>query len=110
MSLPIIPNNHFERLPDDLTRLIYRFDPTYHIHHKRVLQELTVCYNLLNIILTAHYTSTSDNPIARINSIEHRRSNYPPVSGKLMSSSIKFYGVLPIKNLFYRYFIDATTN
>ena len=99
--------NRFENLPDDLIRMIYCFDPTYHVQYRKVLQEMTVCYNLLNIILTAHYTSTSDNPIARINSLEHKRSKYPPVSSKLMSSSMKFY---PIKNLFYRYFIKATTN
>ena len=97
--------NRFENLPDDLIRMIYCFDPTYHVQYRKVLQEMTVCYNLLNIILTAHYTSTSDNPIARINSLEHKRSIYPPIVYK-SKPSVK----LPIKNLFYRYFIKATTN
>tara|TARA_B000000557_G_scaffold226472_1_gene196918 strand:+ start:167 stop:478 length:312 start_codon:yes stop_codon:yes gene_type:complete len=97
--------NYFDKLPDDLTRLIYTFDSTYHHEqHKKIINEINGSYYLLKIILTAHYTSTSDNPVARINSFEHQQTKYPPI--KTSTQQHKY----PIRQLFYKLFLQATTN
>ncbi len=97
----MLPDNRFDRLPTDIIREIFYYDSTYHNHYSKVLEELKKKFSLLAIILSAHYTSSSYNYIARINSKEHQQSVYPPCKHVINRN---------ISQLYYRYFIDATSN
>ena len=107
MIYPKYINNPPLLLPEDLIREIYSFDPTYHNIYKNVLRQLRSDLIFMKLILRIHYTSTSDSILARINSIEHRTTRYPP-------RPINFPKYLQNKKkvlqLFYYYYIIATSH
>ena len=94
-------------LPEDLVREIYSFDPTYHNIYKNVLKQLTTDLIFMKLILRVHFTSSSDFFSARINSIEHKNTSYPPrptYFPKYLQNKKKVY------RLFYYYYIIATSH
>ena len=95
-------------LSEDLIREIYQYDPTYHnFLHKKNMKELELQMIHMYIILSAHYTSSSDNIISRINSREHEETIYPPTPQRYPYQLIN---KKPINKLFYRYYLIATSN
>jgi len=94
-------------LPDDLVREIYSFDPTYHDIYKNVLKQLTSDLIFMNLILRVHFTSTSDSVLARINSVEHKMTRYPP---RPMNFPRYIQNKKKVFRLFYYYYIIATSH